>query len=194
MIASRQKEVSEIDNAQESKQFYIVLSQTGTVLSRLLHLVTKKEFNHSSISLNRELTRMYSFGRRNAYNPFWAGYVRESPYFGTFKRFPKTKIAVIELQTSAETYEQLTAHLEKLYEKHNKLRYDILGLLISAFGVRWRRKGYYYCSDFVKETLELCNVEGAKELDEIVHPVDFLTLPKTNVIYRGRLCDLPADL
>lgn len=178
----------------EQKQIYIVLSQTGTVLSRLLHTVTKKDFNHSSISLNRELTRMYSFGRRNAYNPFWAGYVRESPYFGTFKRFPKTNIAVIELQVSAQTYESVAAHLEEMYTRHKKLRYDILGLLVAAFGIRFKRKNYYYCSDFVKEELVTNQINGAEQLGEIVHPVDFLSLPGANVIYRGRLCDLPPNI
>lgn len=178
----------------EQKQIYIVLSQTGTVLSRLLHTITKKEFNHSSISLNPELTRMYSFGRRNAYNPFWAGYVKESPYFGTFKRFPKTNIAVIELQVSAQTYESVAAYLEDLYPRHNQLRYDILGLLAAAFGIHLKRKNYYYCSDFVKEVLVANEIDGARELGEIVHPVDFLGLPNAKVIYRGRLCDLPPNI
>ena len=81
----------------ESQQIYIVLSQTGTILSRILHLITKKEYNHSSISMNRELTQMYSFGRRNPYNPISAGFVRESPHFGTFKRFSETNVAVLSL-------------------------------------------------------------------------------------------------
>ncbi len=178
----------------EQKQIYIVLSQTGTVLSRLLHLITKKEFNHSSISLNRELTRMYSFGRRNAYNPVWAGYVRESPHFGTFKRFPKTNICVIELNVDIPTYESIAVYLEALYGHHKKLHYDILGLLVAALGIRLKRKNYRYCSDFVRETLQTHGVSGAEGLKPIVHPVDFLGLPNAKVIYRGRLCDLPPNI
>lgn len=177
----------------EQKQIYIVLSQTGTILSRLLHAITKKEFNHSSISLNRELTRMYSFGRRNAYNPVWAGYVKESPYFGTFKRFPKTKITVVELQVDAETFDDIAAELEEMYARHKKLRYDILGLLTAAFGIHYKREDYYYCSDFVRQVLVNNSIDGAEQLREIVHPIDFLGLPGARVVYRGRLCDLPAN-
>lgn len=71
----------------QNKQLYIVISQTGTLLSRILKQITGAEYNHASISLSRDLERMYSFGRRHPYNPFWGGFVIESPRTGTFKRF-----------------------------------------------------------------------------------------------------------
>ena len=55
----------------QNKQLYIVISQTGTLLSRILKQITGAEYNHASISLSRDLERMYSFGRRHPYNPFW---------------------------------------------------------------------------------------------------------------------------
>ena len=57
----------------QNKQLYIVISQTGTLLSRILKQITGAEYNHASISLSRDLERMYSFGRRHPYNPFWGG-------------------------------------------------------------------------------------------------------------------------
>ena len=47
--------------ANELKQVYIVISQTGTVLSRILKLITGAEYNHASISLADDLSVMYSF-------------------------------------------------------------------------------------------------------------------------------------
>ena len=61
------------------KQIFIVITQTGTMLSRILKRITGAEYNHASLSLSRDLTRMYSFGRRHPYNPFWGGFVIESP-------------------------------------------------------------------------------------------------------------------
>lgn len=49
---------------------YIVLSHTGTNLSKLIKLFTKDEFSHVSISLDIDAKEMYSFGRLRAYNPF----------------------------------------------------------------------------------------------------------------------------
>lgn len=73
------------------KKIYIVLTHTGTVLSRMIKMYTKGNFSHISIALDKELNQMYSFGRLNPYNPFWAGFVHESIYNGTFKRFKNTQ-------------------------------------------------------------------------------------------------------
>ena len=51
----------------QNRQLYIVISQTGTLLSRILKQITGAEYNHASISLSRDLERMYSFGRRHPY-------------------------------------------------------------------------------------------------------------------------------
>ena len=55
------------------KKIYIVLTYTGTILSRLVKYYTKKEYSHVSISLDENLEEMYSFGRLNAYIPFIGG-------------------------------------------------------------------------------------------------------------------------
>ncbi len=57
------------------KKIYIVLTHTGTTLSKIIKTYTKDEFSHVSISLDLELKKMYSFGRLNPYNPFWDGFV-----------------------------------------------------------------------------------------------------------------------
>lgn len=54
------------------KQIFIVITQTGTMLSRILKRITGAEYNHASLSLSQDLTRMYSFGRRHPYTPFGA--------------------------------------------------------------------------------------------------------------------------
>ena len=66
------------------KKIYLVLTHTGTILSRIIRIYTKDEFTHVSISLDDELNEMYSFGRLNPYNPFLGGFVHENINYGTF--------------------------------------------------------------------------------------------------------------
>ena len=73
-------------SGRQKRYVYIVISQTGTILSRIIKFLTRKEYNHASISLKDDLSVMYSFGRKNPYNPFLGRFVEESPDFGTFKR------------------------------------------------------------------------------------------------------------
>ena len=79
------------------KQVYLVLSYTGTMLAKIVRFYTKKEYSHVSISLDKDLKKMYSFGRLNPYNAFIGGFVHESLDTGTFKRFHKTEINLLLL-------------------------------------------------------------------------------------------------
>ena len=50
------------------KNIYLILTYTGTVLSKIIKNYTKDEVSHVSISLDVELKQMYSFARLNPYN------------------------------------------------------------------------------------------------------------------------------
>ena len=89
------------------KQIFIVITQTGTMLSRILKRITGAEYNHASLSLSQDLTRMYSFGRRHPYNPFWGGFVIESPHAGTFRRFSDTTAIILAVEITEERYAAL---------------------------------------------------------------------------------------
>lgn len=60
------------------KKVYIVFSSTPFRMGKLVRQLTGDKYNHISISLDRELTRMYSFARRYYKMPFYGGFVRES--------------------------------------------------------------------------------------------------------------------
>lgn len=43
---------------------FILLTNTGTFLTRVIKSYTRAPYNHASISFNRELSELYSFGRK----------------------------------------------------------------------------------------------------------------------------------
>ena len=57
------------------KNIYLILTYTGTPLSKIIRSCTKDEFSHVSIALDRELNEMFSFGRTQLYNPLSGGIV-----------------------------------------------------------------------------------------------------------------------
>ena len=111
----------------QNRQLYIVISQTGTLLSRILKQITGAEYNHASISLSRDLERMYSFGRRHPYNPFWGGFVIESPRTGTFKRFSETKVLVLSVSVTEEQHAELKEMLDVMWKRRRKYSYNQTG-------------------------------------------------------------------
>ena len=94
------------------KKIYIVLTYSGTCLSKVIKEFTKDEFSHVSISLDIGLEQMYSFGRLHPYNMFMAGFVQEKIQEGTFKRFYNTRTKVYELAVTEEQYNKVAENIE----------------------------------------------------------------------------------
>lgn len=176
---------------QTEKQYniYIVISQTGTILSRILKFVTGAKYNHVSISLANDLNILYSFGRKQAYNPFWAGFVKESPQYGTFRRFSNTEAIVVAIPVKEKTYMKMKKFLERMYIERDSYHYNYLGLVLAAFRVNYKPKNHYYCSDFVRDVLLRFQITEDCQFSSIVQPIHFLELFDEEVIYTGKLKD-----
>ena len=168
------------------KKIYIILTYTGTILSRIVKIYTRKEYSHVSISLDRDLNQMYSFGRLNPYNPFIGGFVHEGVDRGTFKRFKKTKTKIYSMEIDEEKYERLEEIIENIQQKKKLYKFNVIGLIAVALNVRIKREKCFYCAEFVKYVLEQSEVV---ELPEIIKPDDFNKLNGLNEVYIGKLQD-----
>ncbi len=169
------------------KKVYIVLSQTGTALSRALKLITGAEYNHASISLDGTLHELYSFGRVYPRNPVIGGFVRESKNSGTFKRFCKTKIIVLQTEVSDDIYRRMQNYLCSMYMRKKEFGYNYRGLFLAAVHIHAAHKNHFYCSEFVRHFLIRYGINDFMTSDTIVKPMDFLRLQKWNVVYKGEM-------
>ena len=167
------------------KKIYIVLTYTGTLLSNIIRLITKDEYCHCSISLDKELTQMYSFGRLNPYNPFIGGFVQEGINHGTFKRFKKTTTAIYEMRITNKNYIKLEQAIEDYKMNKAKYSYNTIGLMTATFGLKLKRKHHFYCSEFVQDVLKKADIQT--NLPKIPKPEDFKKLKRTQLIYTGIL-------
>lgn len=171
----------------KNRKVYIVVTQTGTVLSRILRIITGAKYNHSSITVDGTLNTMYSFGRLNPYNPFFGGFVQESIHNGTFKRFKNTEAAVYEINITEEEWYNLKTNIAAMYENRKKYSYNYIGLILAAFRIKYKKQNHYYCSEFVKDILVQTNVVDENSFYKIVKPIDFTKLNNVEQIYEGKL-------
>lgn len=180
------------DVQNQTKQIYIVLSQTPSIVARLIRLFTRKKYSHASLSLTEDLDWMYSFGRCHPYNPFWGGFVRESPNISTFKRFRNSQIAVLAVEVTPEQLEGVRQAIENMLLEQKKYHYNYIGLFKAGINKAHDHGKYrYYCSEFVSKILIEQNIANRELFPEIIHPMNFLDLPH-DVIYKGKLCEYTA--
>lgn len=168
-------------------KIYIVLTYTGTILSKIIKLYTKHEFAHISISLDEKLNELYSFGRLNPYNPFIGGFVHEGINIGTFKRFKKTIAGIYSLEITDEQYNKIKNSIQYIEKNREKYKFNIIGLFLVGLKIRYKRKKQFYCAEFVKHLLDESNVIDNNTLPEIISPEDFKKIVNLKLEYKGLL-------
>ncbi len=166
-------------------KIYIVLTYSGTFLSKLVKIYTQKEYSHVSLALDEDLREMYSFGRLNPYVPFFAGFVRESPNFGTFKRFSKTKTKIYSLEVDEIQYEKIRRIIKKIDLDKKYYKFNLIGLFAVALHLKIKREKSFYCAEFVKYVFDNSNLQI--KLPDLVKPTDFANIEGCSEVYTGML-------
>ena len=167
------------------KKIYIILTHTGTALSKIIKGFTKDEFSHVSIALDIELKEMYSFGRLNPYNPFWGGFVHEYIDKGTFKRFYKTRAKVYSLEVTEEQYRSIKSNIDQIKNNKEDYKFNIIGLFAVGFHKKIKKQKSFYCAEFIKYVMEKADIKT--DLPDIVKPEDFKNIKELQEIYGGLL-------
>lgn len=168
-----------------TKTIYIVLTSTGSVLSRAIKTFTNDHFNHISLAFDEELQEMYSFGRKKENNPWIGGFVQESPH-GRLLR--SAYCAIYAYPITDEQYIKLRRKIDYFKRHREQYRYNFIGLLCVACRIRLKREHAYFCSQFIATLFRDANIE--KNLcPYFTRPTEFEELPKANIIYLGYLED-----
>ena len=66
----------------DSKKLYVMISKTNTKMGNFIRFFTRYDYNHVSLSLDKELKSFVSFARIVQDAPLYGGFVTES-----FERF-----------------------------------------------------------------------------------------------------------
>lgn len=172
---------------------FILLTNTGTLFTKMIKSYTKAPYNHASISFNRELSELYSFGRKQPSNPLNGGFVREDIKTGTFSKYPNTTCVIYELQVSEREVEKMKRVLQLFIKRRSKYLYNILGVIGIALKEPVEFSNSYFCSQFVAEILERSGIKLWNKLPALVTPDDFRQSDRLHLIYEGKLSDYDAE-
>lgn len=173
------------------RSIYLVLTQTGSVLSSAIKIATGKKYNHVSLSFDDSLHEMYSFGRKYPYNPFIGVFVVESINKGTYLRFKNTSCMVIEIPISDEKFDRLYSNVMDMVYNKDKYKYNVKGLFLAKFDIYAKYENRFYCSEFVRYVFDISGIDVSM-IPNIVHPMDFLNMDY-NLVYEGLLKDYESE-
>ncbi len=163
-------------------EVYIVLTATGTWLSEAIRWVTKAPLSHASLSFDRELKEVYSFGRKKLSNPILAGFVQENFNAPFFEDAP---CAVYRLRVGERERTKMQLLVHEMKRQPDRYRYDLLGQIGVLVRRRFPRENAYFCSHFVASVLERGECRPVDKPAYFVTPADFEHALEAQQIYRG---------
>lgn len=154
----------ECEDSLEDENLYIVISSTGSSGSELISVFTRKEYNHVSISFDRDLKTILSYnGGGNVYPP---GLNSEQ-----LEYFHKKKDASMLIYRLEAPREKKQIVLDKIKEiNQNGSAYNLAGL-VTKFSIR---PNIMFCSQFVYSILRLAGLIYFTEKAACVRPSDLI--------------------
>lgn len=166
------------------KKVYLLLTNTGSFLTKLIKLYTKKPYNHASIAFDYVLTEVYSFGRKTAGNPFIGGFVKEDVRAGLFKQ---ADCAIYSFTVTEVQMQKMYHYLQEIQAQKNHYRYNFLGLFGVMLNKPIDRKKAFFCSQFVATILKECNILQFEKPLSLIAPHDLQKVCKFQFVYEGKL-------
>lgn len=145
---------------------YIVISNTGSPASEIISIFTRKQYNHVSLSFDRELKTIVSYnGGEKIYPP---GLNMEMVTY--LNKKDDSAIVVYSLPVTREQKKIMIDKIGEINEQGNA--YNILGLVLKfSF-----RPNILFCSQFVYKMLKTADVNYFDRKEGQIKPTDFIEL------------------
>ena len=158
-------------------------------MSNMIRIFKNDEYTHAAISLDKELNHMYSFGRRNTYNPFIGRFRKEEINEGVYKLCNILPGAIIEVEVSKEQYEKAKVTLAHFISNSHLYKYNYKGLMHSLLNKPVCSNYRFLCSEFVYHILKESGIADLKISRNLVRPQSLLKI-EGRIIYKGNLKEI----
>lgn len=131
-------------------------------MGHFIRAITHSAYNHVSVSLDEDLSDMYSFARLKRDTPFCGGFVREGA-----ERYRNGKqiatISVCGVEIGEEAADKVRLSIQVMNEHPENYIYNMLSALL----VPWRKtvsvRDAYTCVEFIVSILNLAGIQLSHE-------------------------------
>lgn len=129
---------------------YVLLTKTPLKTGKFIRRITGYEYNHCSVSFDRNFNSLYSFTRKYKSATFYACLVNES----SLRYKENTKVKIFKIPINYKTYKRLKNYLSDLISHENDYIYNYLSIITYPFKKKVKIKKCYTCCEFTVEILK----------------------------------------
>jgi len=167
-------------------RIYILLTQTTSVLTKVIKFCTKTPYNHASLAFDERLEYTYSFGRIKPNDPLIGGFAHERLDAGVFK---DATCQLLSLDVTPEQYRKMRQRVADIEANQIKYKFNFIGLFGARFNFKVDRKHAYFCSQFVSKVLQEVGLFPEDFPPHLVKPSDLAEHINLRIEYQGMLSE-----
>lgn len=150
----------------EDEGIYIIISSTGSTVSEIISIFTRRQYNHASLSFDKDLNTIISYnGGENVYPP---GLNHEMIEF--FNKKADASLLVYRLPATADQKSRLIEIIREINAKGSA--YNYLGLIFKTS----LRPNIKFCSQFVYSLLMAVDLAYFDKPEVLVKPTDLVEM------------------
>lgn len=165
--------IQEASNSKDKKAVSVVFVAGSSLVAKTIRKVQGTQFSHASISLDDDLSRIYSYNMRNGFNGLTyesvKGYIEEGVQ----------KMGVYTFLVSDKVYKNLEKQLDNFNLYIDKTKYSVLNLLTIAANIPLDMDMKMVCSEFVDKLLKLSDLDLTNKKSSLVGPKDLINAANT---------------
>ena len=169
-----------------TRHVYIVLTDTGTLFTRIIRQFTGDPLNHASIAFDAGLEEVYSFGRKYIHIPWIGGFVKENMYDAFFLN---AKCAIYRCTLEEKQVQIMRRTIDFMLQNRDRYKYHLTGLVALWLNKKTEREDAYFCSSFVARLFELAGQPLLDKPAYWVKPGDIARSPYVECIFQGTLSE-----
>lgn len=165
--------------SRQTKCIYVLLTRFDDYGSKLMSDLTGCYYTHASIGLEEDMNTFYSF--------VYTGFIVEeiTRYLKPGKDpFP---CELYRIEVCPKVYKRVKKMLKSFVNKKGRFSYSCAGVALSIFGIPYKQKLRYFCSQFVAEIINKCGAAEMKKNSCLYLPGDFRRLDKFRLTFEGNL-------
>ncbi|MCL2235965.1 MAG: hypothetical protein FWB98_05965 [Defluviitaleaceae bacterium] len=150
----------------DDPNIYVIISKTGSPVSELMSIYTKKMYNHASLSFDCQLQTTVSYnGGQKVYPP---GLNYEMIEF--FNQTPDARILVYSITCTRQQKQKLADKIAQINKEGSA--YNVTGLVTN----KSYKPNIMFCSQFVYAMLDYIDLAPFKKPHRPVSPTDLIEL------------------
>lgn len=173
----------------EKDAIYIVISRTPTRIGKVIRKALGQKYNHVSLSMDRNLKHMYSFGRIMLKNPLIGGIIQESRRTLALGTLRPVLVKIYRVPVTETQYDQIWDKILDLFNDDEGYYYNYLGALGLLLGLKRKMYKTYICSEFALDMMKEAGIEFTTRDSVLVTPEEVSRLIENYLIFEGNLQD-----